>query len=67
MDFALVPGTNAYPGGGFKYFLEFSPRKNWGKVFQFEGSHIFQMGGSKTTNHLAILRFCDLFVMVKVT
>ena len=38
-------------GGGFsqKYFWNFHPDP-WGFMIQFDGSHIFQMGGKKTTN-----------------
>ena len=37
--------------GGFNYFWNFHP-ENWGNGIQFDGAHIFQMGGK---NHLVNL------------
>ena len=44
------PGVKTpYLGGGFfqRFVGEFSPRYPWGFMMQFDGLHIFQMGGEK--------------------
>ena len=47
-------------GGGFKYFL-FSPR-SLGETIQFDGPHIFQMGGKKPPPRKSPKPVADFFI-----